>query len=72
MGYHNLVRRWLPDHLCKSQNSWHTKKQAVRACFFRAGAESVLYGKFWILMQKTLLDRAADCHPVQYFLILNT
>ena len=39
---------------------------------FFAGAESVLYGKFWILMQKTLLDGAADCHPVQYFLILNT
>lgn len=53
---------------------------------FFAGAESVLYGKvfglksknfcetegFWILMQKILLDGAADCHPVQYFLILNT
>jgi len=39
---------------------------------FFAGAESVRYGKFWILMQKTLLDGAADCHPVQYFLILNT
>lgn len=25
---------------------------------FFAGAESVLYGKFWILMQKTFLDGA--------------